>query len=142
VSRENVELVRGLFPAEVDYVDFVRDDDVWAASSQALASSFQPDFEIVRPGAPGGKTYTGLEGARALWLDWLAPWATYRGKLGEMIDCGDRVLVFIQVLGRLEGSELEVENSTGSVWTIREGKVARVELYDSRTETLKAAGLE
>jgi ketosteroid isomerase-like protein len=52
------------------------------------------------------------------------------------------VLVLVRAFGRLEGSQGEVENTSASVWTVREGKIARVEFYIDRAEALKAAGLE
>jgi ketosteroid isomerase-like protein len=36
---------------------------------------------------------------------------------------------------------VEVDNTAASVWTVRDGKIARVELYLDRAEALKA-GLE
>jgi hypothetical protein len=28
-----------------------------------------------------------------VWLDWLAPWESYRAEIAEVIDAGDQVLV-------------------------------------------------
>jgi ketosteroid isomerase-like protein len=77
-----------------------------------------------------------------MWLEWLAPWKTYRVETEEVIDLGDRVLVLVRAFGRLEGSQGEVENTSASLWTVRDRKIARVEFYVDRTEALKAVGLE
>jgi hypothetical protein len=39
------------------------------------------------PGSPA-TTYVGLDGFRATWRDWLAPWASYRTEIEELIDVG------------------------------------------------------
>ena len=143
MSAENVELVVGLYPApDVDFVPLVHDDNSWTAWTEANAPFVHPDFETVWPGLPDGKTYTGPVGSRDTWLDWLSPWKTYRVETEDVIDLGDRVLILVHAFGRLEGSQGEVENTSASLWTVREGKIARVEFYVDRAEALKAVGLE
>ena len=128
--------------SEMEIAQVVRNDDVWAARVEAVAAFYHPDVESVRVGLPDGKTYTGLDGLRDVWLEWLAPWTTYRMEPEDVIDLGDTVLLLAHVFGRLGGSQAEVENTVASVWTVRDGKIARVEFYVDRTEALKAVGLE
>jgi ketosteroid isomerase-like protein len=90
---------------------------------------------------PGGKTYTGLDGFRESWLDWLAPYAEYRTEVEEAIDCGERVLLLQSSSGRLQGSAKEVKLAPAVVYTVRDGKIARVEPYADRAEALEAVGL-
>jgi ketosteroid isomerase-like protein len=143
VSAENLELVVGLCPApDVDFAQLVRDENRWTAWAEANAPLFYPEAESVRRGLPNGKTYIGVHGFRDMWLEWLSPWRTYRVETEDVIDIGDRVLVLVHAFGRLEGSQGEVENTSASLWTVREGKIARVEFYVDRAEALKAAGLE
>ena len=146
MSQANVDLVQRLHSevlhSEMDIAQVLRNDDVWAARVEAVAAFYHPDVESVRLGLPDGRTYTGLDGLRNLWLEWLAPWTTYRMEAEDVIDLGDRVLVLAHVFGRLEGSQAEVENIVASVWTLRDGKIARAEFYIDRAEALKAVGLE
>ena len=141
MSRENVDLVQRLH-SDVDIAHVIRNDDVWAAAVEAVGGFYHPDVESVRVGLPDGKTYTGLDGFRDMWLEWLAPWKTYRVETEEVIDLRDRVLVLVHAFGRLEGSQGEVENTSASLWTVRDRKIARVEFYVDRAEALKAVGLE
>jgi ketosteroid isomerase-like protein len=142
VSQANVDLVLRLQPdPEVDFAQVFRDDDMWADAVE-VGAYYHPDVESVRPGLPDGKTYTGLDGLRDMWLEWLAPWTTFRVEADDVIDLGDRVLVLAHVFGRLEGSQAEVENSVASVFTVRDGKIAHVEFYLDRAEALKAVGFE
>jgi hypothetical protein len=68
--------------------------------AEAVAPFVHAGAETARPGLPGGKTYTGLDGFRESWLDWLAPWAEYRTEVKEAIDCGERVLLLQSSAGR------------------------------------------
>ena len=103
----------------------------------------EPGFENVRPGLLGGaEIYVGIDGMTDAWSDWLAPWATYRIEIEKALDLGDRVVVLTHRLGRPEGCEHEVKTTGATVWTFRDGKIARVENYADRADTLKGAGLE
>ena len=110
MSDENVQLVMGLQRApDDDFVQLIRDDEMWAQLAEAVAPFVHAGAVTARPGLPGGKTYTGLDGFRESWLDWLAPYAEYRTEVEEAIDCGERVLVLQSSSGRLEGSPREVK---------------------------------
>ncbi len=89
----------------------------------------------------GEKTYADTDGLRAFWLDWLAPWTTYRQQVEEAIDLGDRVLLIIHDFGRSEGSTQEVKGETAGLWSVRDGTIARAEFYLSHAAALEAAGL-
>jgi SnoaL-like domain len=135
MSQESVEIVMGLMPApEVDIAPLFRDDEMWAALSEALAPLIHPDFVCINPGTPGERAYVGLEGFRAFWLDWLAPWASYRAEVEKAIDCGDRVLVLADNFGCLHGSDQEVKVAPASVYGFLDGKIARYEGYLIRDE--------
>jgi len=143
MSRKNRELVMGLQPPpEADVAQLMRDENFSAASSSVLSPFFHPDFECTLPRFNSTKTYTGMDGLRALWLDWLAPWATYRSEIEDAIDLADRVLVLVHDFGCREGSAQQVEQRSGAVWAVRDGKVAHAAFYPTRADALKAVGLE
>ena len=142
MSEENVELVLGLYPAsDVEQVGLYRDEESWAARAEVLAPCLHPDFRCFHPGLPADKTYAGVDGFRAFWQDWLAPWATYRMVNQPPTDLVDRVLVPAHAFGCLEGSTEEIHLSAALVWSIRDGLVARVDYYADREEALQALGL-
>ena len=146
MSQENVELVRGLQPsADTDLVATARDDATAAAVMETLSPFFYDDVEIVGPTLiPGGEgvRFVGLDGLRALWLDWLEPWESYRVEVEDVIDAGDDAVVLVRDFGRRAGMTVEVSVMGGAVWTVRDGRVARVAFYLNRGEALKAVGLE
>jgi ketosteroid isomerase-like protein len=120
-------------------VALFRDDAVM----EAYAPFFHEDCEIVAPtGMVGhGERVVGLAGLRALWLDWLRPWESYRVEIEDVIDAGDEVVVVPCDYGRRTGMDVEVSVLGATVWTVRDGKVARVAFYVHRSEALEAAGL-
>jgi ketosteroid isomerase-like protein len=142
MSQENVELVARLLPRPgQDLLRLVRDDDVWAAFTVAVTPILQPDFECVAGGMPDGeKTYIGLDGFRAAWRDWTAPWATYRSEVDETVDLGDRVLVLFHDFARFKGTTEEVNQTPANIWTVRDGKIARWQLYPDWRDALPALG--
>jgi ketosteroid isomerase-like protein len=142
MSEQDVDLVRSLYPpADVDQVELYRDEGEWAARAEVLAPVLHPDFQCFHPGLPGEKTYTGLEGFRAFWLDWLAPWETYRVVNLELTDLAGRVLVPAHAFGCLQGSAEEINVTAALVWSLRDGMIARIDHYADREEALEALGL-
>jgi ketosteroid isomerase-like protein len=135
------DLIRALFPPpEVDLVHLLRDDEAFGATIAAAGDIFDPDVESAAFWLGGDRSYRGLEGFRRMWLDWLEPWASYHVHLEDVIEDGDRVAVLIRDRGRHRDSDAEVELLAGSVWTVRAGRIARVELYANRRDLFEASG--
>jgi len=146
MSQENVEIVRRLLgPFERgDIIPLYRDDATSAAMTAAAAQFFTPDFECVFVRADVGRVaYSGLAGLRAAWLDWLSPGGSYFAGVEDVIDAGEgRVVVLTRDHACPKGASAEVTFLGAPVWTVRDGKVARIEFYWNRAEGLAAVGLE
>jgi ketosteroid isomerase-like protein len=143
VSQQNVELVRAVQPRpEVDLASMFREEASWRATREVLVSLLHPDFECSIPLFGDAKSFSGIDGLRAAWLDWLEPWATYRTEVDELIDRGERVLVLVRDYGRHEPHGNEVEQIDAAIWTVREGKIARAEFYTDRGEAFREAGIQ
>jgi SnoaL-like domain len=144
VSAENVELIRSLQPGpEVDLVTLFGDDDLAAQLIEAVGHLFDPGFVSVEhiPGAEPA-TYDGLDGFRANWLDWLAPWASYRTEIEELIDVGERVVAVVCDYGRREPDAPEVALNTATVWTVRDRRILRADFYPGgRAQAMTSVGL-
>jgi ketosteroid isomerase-like protein len=146
MSQENVELVKAVHPPSGTNLSSLFDRDAEDFGRfQRLASLLTEDFEAAGGDLSGGLTSggRGIDGLLAAWRDWLRPWATYWTEVEDFVDVGgDLVLVLIRDHGCLRGSDSEVENVSASVWTLREGKIARIEFHADREQALKAVGLE
>ena len=143
MSQQNVEIVRALQPQpEWDLVTLLRDETTAAAMLEGFAPRFHDDFEAFAPGAlMESRRYTGMEGLRDLWLEWLEPWESYRVEIENVIDAGDDVVVLTRDYGRRPGMTAEVSVLGAAVWTVRDGKIARAGFYAHRGEALEAVGL-
>jgi ketosteroid isomerase-like protein len=142
MSQENVELVLGLYPApDVDYVQLYGDETLWTAWAEPVAPFLHADFDCFMYTFGSERRYAGVDGLRAFMLDWMAPWVTYRVEMEQVIDLGERVLILNYDCGRHEGSTREVRGRVAAVWTVRDGKIARLDAYTTRADALKAVGL-
>ena len=145
MSRENVELVLRLQAAsDVNLARVFRDDAAWTTLAANLAPALTRDFECMTRGFPGheGEISRGVEGLRTVFLEWLAPWQSYRTEVEDTIDLGDRVVVLVRDFGRHTQETNEVSLRSAAVWTVHGGKIRRVEFCADRGTALKAVGLE
>ena len=129
MSNENVRIVE----AALDGLNRKDWDALFAAAA--------PDFvlDMSRGLGPGRGVY-GLDQARAFTEELAAHWESVRIEPAEFIEAGDHVVVPYLVHSR--GREgIEVLSRPTFVWTIRDGAVKRVELYQEREDALEALGL-
>src|SRR5947209_8543923 len=136
---QNVALVRSFHPGpDVDLTRIYREESRWAQASSLLVPHLADDFTCVAHGYPGmdDETVEGLAGLRYLWLEWLTPWESYRAEVERMIDLGDDVLVLVRDFGRRAGNTGEAGVTSAAIWTVRDGKVARIAFWAERAAAL------
>jgi ketosteroid isomerase-like protein len=107
----------------------------------AAVAEMHPEIEWER--AEQAPDTTPLKGADAI-RAWMMPdvFEEQHVTLEEVVESGDKV--FVQILARVKarGSGIEISDRAFHVWTIRDGKAARFEFFQDRTEALAAAGLD
>jgi ketosteroid isomerase-like protein len=145
MGDDAVELVRSLQPApDINFADlFLRDADdaTTEAVLATIAPSYTDDFVCVLH-ALSSEERPGVQGLRESWLDWIAPYESYRAEIDEVRAGEDgRVLVVGRDYGRRPGMTDEIELLASAVWTVRDGRVARAEFFTSRADAFRAAGL-
>jgi ketosteroid isomerase-like protein len=59
----------------------------------------------------------------------------------EFFEHGDQIAVVVRARMRPEGSSAEIENRTGNLWTLRDGKVVSMRMFPKPEKALEAAGL-
>ena len=129
MSRENVEIVK----AAIDAVN--RGD--WDAAFQDAAPGFEQDMS--RAVGPDRGIY-GLDQARRNWEEFAASWESFRVEPHEFIEVGDHVVV--PGTGHMVGRDgIEVVVRVTLVWTIRNGAIERVTMYQERQDALEDLGL-
>ena len=101
-----------------------------------------PEFELKTAGrAPNPGTYRGAQAARRFFEDLFSPFEEITIEPEEFFQRGDRIAVYLRVQLRPAGSTAVVENRIGHLWTMREGKATRLEIFPRREDALEAAGL-
>ena len=126
MSQENVEVVR----------------EVWQAYSRGdydrVAGFHDPHIVVVtlEDGALHGN-----KAVLANYERWNEAWQGAETTLEEVIGRGDRVFVTVRFQGRGRASGVGFETRFYEVYTLRDGKVLRIDEYDDRAEALEAAGL-
>jgi ketosteroid isomerase-like protein len=114
MSQENVELVRRAY-------------DAWNAGNFDAASELlSPEMEWqMPPNLPESDTWRS------------------KAEVQDLIDAGDRVVALVRFRGRSAVTELELQGVSvdAAVWTVRDGKLAKVEMYGGTEAALEAVGL-
>lgn len=155
-ESDPIELVRRL-NSLLDEVDFVtlRDsiealstlEELRASELGWLARRFEalvaPDIKVEWVGATTamveGSEWESREDWLRLWRDWLTAWDDYSLEHGRYALFGDQVVVGAVHRGRGRGSGLEAEITQGQLWTVKDGRVARCRIYETREDAERAA---
>ena len=86
-------------------------------------------------------TYEGHAGLRRLGKEVSEVWAQFKVEPERFIDVGERVVVIETRSARGRESNVEVGMRSGVIWTLRDGKVVRMETDLDPAEALQVAGL-
>jgi ketosteroid isomerase-like protein len=80
-------------------------------------------------------------GARAFVSAWLEAWQDWELEVEALHDAGDKVVTLVRQYGTSKAAGMPVEMSFAQVFTLRDGRQSRMEMYSDRGEALEAAGL-
>jgi ketosteroid isomerase-like protein len=90
---------------------------------------------------PEAGVYHGHAGIEDFFGRWLPTWTDYRVVTNEVIDAGDAVVVVFHQSGTGRGSGVRTERDFFGIYDMKDSKVVRFRLFESRQEALEAAGL-
>ncbi len=132
MSQENVELVRRILSE-------------FGETLQPVSELTSPDF-IWNTGSwtswTGPSEYRGIDGFMQFFGEWIAAYDDWAQEVEEIVDAGGSQVVGVtRQRGRLRNSGSWVDLQAGFVYTIEDGLLVRVDVYGTRAEALKAAGL-
>ncbi len=124
------------------------DVDILRRGFEQLLATGEPDWdataedvEIYDHDIPDRGEYRGHAGVRRWFEDWGAAWADWSFQPSEFIDAGDRVVVVGRMTATGRDSGVKVDREDAMVYTMRDGKTARIDYYNNRDQALEAAGL-
>ncbi len=132
MSRENMEIVRRATEAML------------SGDAATALEALDPDVEwhATVGGLEEGRVARGHEEVAQAFADYFAVWERIELRADDYIDAGgDQVVVFFHEVAKGRQSGAVVETDTGTVNTVRNGKIARVRSYMQRSDALEAAGL-
>ena len=132
MSRENVEVVRRAYEA-------------WNAGDfEAAAELLSPEVEWrLPPNLPDTQTWRSKAELERGLEAFMESFEELHAEVQELLDAGDRVVALVRFRGRsaVTGLALEGAGVDAAVWTLRDGKAVKVEMYSGTREALEAAGL-
>jgi ketosteroid isomerase-like protein len=141
MSRENVEMVRGLWePFQgVDLTTIDWDDKGIREISERFWS---PEVELrwARSG-PEARVYRGTDGVIQAFREWAEPFSEYYIEPLDFIEQEDRVIIPQRQRGIGSTSGIPVEIEVTHVYEVRDNQITRVDEYETLEEALEAAGL-
>jgi ketosteroid isomerase-like protein len=132
MSQENVEVVRSANEAFL------------AGDVEKALAALDPGIEwhATVGGIDEGRVYRGREEVVRAFVEYFEVWERMEMRADEYIDAGgDDVVVFHHEVAKGRESGVVVETDTGTVQTVRDGKVIRVRSFMDRRDALEAAGL-
>jgi ketosteroid isomerase-like protein len=111
----------------------------WAA----LFMSADPAFELKTPDRNLTLTgvFSGPERARRAFADFFEPHEEVRVEPEAFLEADGQIVVFFLQRAKPTGTNAFVEARAAHLWTIRDGKATRLEIFPRREEALAAAGL-
>jgi ketosteroid isomerase-like protein len=87
----------------------------------------------------GEQVFRGRSGLKH-WVDWTREvWDEWRFEREQFLDAGDQVLVLVRVVARGGSSGISLDREMAHLWTVRDGRVIRCEVYLDRSEALDVA---
>jgi ketosteroid isomerase-like protein len=99
------------------------------------------DFEWVVPNHPEGAVRHGADSVIEFFREWTEPWEDFDLEWELHQGGPDRALAIIDMHGRGRGSGVPAEMRFFQVWTFRDGRAVRMEMYNDVDEAKRAAGL-
>jgi SnoaL-like domain len=143
MSEENVAVVKKFVPpVGTDFTQLFGNDGVWAATKDAVSPLVASELEFAFIAWGQRLEYRGLDGMREGWRDWLVPWTSYYDEIEAIFAADDdRVVVIGREHGYRRDTSAGVEAEVTGVYTLRDGKIVRIEAYANRAEAMEAVGL-
>ena len=134
MSQENVKIMQRYYEA-------------WFRRDPSEMGTLDPDIELypdpVNEWVGINRVYRGPDGV----LDYIRTVEEavqdYRPEVERLIDAGNKVVTLAIESGRGRGSGAQVQSlRTAHVWTLRNRRAIRLDLYNDRSDAFKAVGLE
>lgn len=112
------------------------------ALAEAIAPVAGPDLKCLMAGGAMSTEYSGVDGLRTGWSDFLTAFENARIEFEEMVDGGDWVVDMVRMTSRPKGSGATIEQRAAAAFLFSDGLLTRIEFHIDRAAALRAAGIE
>jgi len=131
MSQENVEIVRRHYDA------FNRGD------LEGTLEPFDPKVEFIEDAdvRPDAGAHRGIAAVRTFFQGMWDSAQEVAIEPEEFIEHGDKVIVVARLYGRFRLTGIQGESRFVKVWTVRAGKITRLQLFADKRKALEAVGL-
>ena len=125
--------------------------EIFEAITHAYFSGdFERAFALVDPeivwieptGLPGADTYHGHDGVRRSLTKFVGTWDEYRVEHHDVTEVDDRIYLRVRISGKGRSSGVPAQFDQFNVWTFRDGKLTRMEMFLDEDEARRAAGAD
>ncbi len=90
---------------------------------------------------PEQTLFEGREGMARFLAEWAASWEDWQMELEAIHESGDKVVAVLRQTARSRATGLPVAMTFAQVWTMRDGKYRRMEMYSDIAQALADAGV-
>ena len=126
MSRANIEVVRTIY------------DRFRGGDADGALALYDPAVEVHdRPEIPDPRVYRGHDGVLAALGASRSAFAGLDLVPEEFVDAGDRVVVVFRFVGTGRESGVPIEQRLCHAWTVRDGRVIRMDVHSDRDEALR-----
>jgi ketosteroid isomerase-like protein len=116
-------------------------DEMIQAVTELLRHNAHPEYLTVMVSESVSNDYSGVDGFREAWSDWISPYEGFRIEVDEVLKLEEKLVFTVTQIATTRHSGVEVETSSAAVWSFEDGLVHQAAFYLDRQAGLKAAGI-
>jgi hypothetical protein len=120
----------------------IQGEQIIETVAELLRYNAHPDYMTVMVSESVTQEYSGPEGYKEAWNDWLSPYEDYRIEFDDVIQLEDKLVFLVRQIATTRHSSVEVETPSASVWLLQDGQIRQASYYLDRRAGLQAAGLD
>ena len=143
MSREDVDLVRQVYEADGPFWLPMEAHEEAALLGRLFGDLYDEHVKVLMPPdyPEGAQVYVGRPGMVRLIALLRDSWTSWRFEAERIIDAGQFVVALTKVVAEGEHSGLGAVQETAHVWTVRDGRLASIQIYRDRDQALEATGV-
>jgi len=116
--------------------------DEWSRGRFWHADAYADDVVFVVSG-PDAAEYHGIDQLTTAWRDFLSAWNDFHIETERVVRGREGVYaLLIRLLARGKGSGIDTDAEVANVVQMRDGRIARLEMFWDRAAALRAAGVK